>query len=370
MLDKLPVEVFLEILNFIKKQNTIFSLILVNKTINKCFKYNTCKNVLFFVKNSPTIIVPYIKNVSITCDIMLKSIPNISKLMIFEGHIDKFPQRLKELELILCRKIKCLNGLKFADKVVISSCQNMNDSSFKDVIEIKDLDINRCLNFGGQFLKSVRIEKLNINHCPFINNSLEFLSKSIKELQMANTSIVSKDLSPIKELDLLDISSCNINDEAFKTLKIKNTLIMHFVKGKITDKSFSSFKTLTKLYITNNKAITGSGFEHLIKIQYIKLIECSNIVDESLQFLRNAKDITIIKCNKITDTGISHLKSVERLRIEHISDLIGHGFKNLKKLNVVEIYNCVNINKKYIKTSKIRYDFRKLEFLDTYCLCY
>jgi hypothetical protein len=195
-----------------------------------------------------------------------------------------------------------------------------------NIINLKELSLNHCTNIndiGIEYLsKFNNLIYLNLTNCYLISNkSLETISKHLQNLEylllqgcktITNDGI--KDLNKLENLKELDLTYCNISDNALLYLSNNSFITTLYLNGckHITDNGMiylNKFKNLLNLYISQCH-ISNNGMKTLSNNKTIESLDItynSKITNEGLLYLNNIANVNkfkldITNIDKITES--------------------------------------------------------------------
>jgi hypothetical protein len=170
--------------------------------------------------------------------------------------------------------------------------------------------------------------------------------KGIKELAVGffwgNKNFTDAGLAQLKELknlEVLDLSGCDITDAGLENLRSFNGLRwLNVFRTRLTGAGFQHLKGLTELRELHmaETEVADAGLEHLKGLPKLAVINVggSKVTDAGLMHFQGLPKLEGLHLdgNKVTDTGLAHLKGVSNLRQLSLKDTMvtDDGVKALK----------------------------------------
>jgi Asp-tRNA(Asn)/Glu-tRNA(Gln) amidotransferase C subunit len=262
----------------------------------------------------------------------------------------------------------------------ISSCNQVNDSWFKYLKNLKVLKMSRCnqeeltsqsfqyltnlLEFemdgcnqktikGEDFKYLKKLKILSMRHCKqktIKNEHFKYLSNLVKlnisECQQLNLDLLFNYLVNLEELNMSDCQQDSISDLSFKKLKKLKILSIRTCNQKsLTDKLFKYLPNLIELDISYCNQFSDKAFQYFGKnLEILSMNNCSQelITNKAFSYLKNIKCLEIEFCSQETITNhfldliadeLLYLNVVRCSQIElDLNDL-----KNLKNLKTFQL---------------------------------
>ncbi len=138
----------------------------------------------------------------------------------------------------------------------------------------------------------------------------------LKELGKEYGAFQDFTVKKLKDLESIDLSDGNINDEDLIHLKpLVNLRILFLARTKITDKGLLNLKYLKKLKILSlhNTKISDTGLKYLKDLDLVSLDVSSTIIsDNSILYLKNHLNLDFIDISKtkVTKKGFKELSEL------------------------------------------------------------
>lgn len=191
---------------------------------------------------------------------------------------------------------------------------------------------------------------------------------------VGNDVINTKKLSGLINLEKLNLSTSGLNEIGFLSALTKLTSLSLTGTNTFTNVSFfSNLKSLEKLEIEKNKAITDQNLksiEALANLVEVSFIGCSSV--KTLDFLANnikMEEVYADESGLINITGLSNMADLTKLSMIKTNVTSLDPLKEKRKLTTLEmdglkiadlspLYNCVSLEKVYI-TSTINEEQQK-----------
>lgn len=181
----------------------------------------------------------------------------------------------------------------------------------------------------------------------------------------SNTVTNVKKLSTLVNLNYLDFSDAGVNDLSFMTTfaKLNNLSLTGENLNFINVAFLSNLKSLEKLTIENNKAITEEHLKSLAGITSLKMVDldgCKNI--KSLDFIAASirmEEVSAEDCGLVNINGLSNMANLTELNINNTKvtslsplnekrKLTKLRMEGLKVTDISALYNCVSLEKIYV----------------------
>ena len=174
---------------------------------------------------------------------------------------------LEQLNMNYCTEITdaAFVHLVGIQKLSMYACINITDAAFVHLVGIKELNITCCYQItdnGIQYIRGVRM--LNMAHCYKITGAAFQYLNRVQELSISghnNPTIRDSDFTNLKELEVLDMSSCQ--------------------RCRITKQVFEYIWRLKMLNIYQTNQITDEDCEDLKIRFYRNPVEWSNLFKTS-----------------------------------------------------------------------------------------
>ncbi len=213
-----------------------------------------------------------------------------------------------------------------------------------NILLATNTDLEVKVNTAEDIKKIIKLSDLILNRI----KSLDF------SFYKETTFIEIKELSVLKNLEYLNLASCNklindifLNPKIFKNLKYLSISSLDYIRDNelISIAQFKNLETLNLLYCL---AISNKGLKYiskLKKLQTLDLTGCDQITDIGLKYIsytQNLQNLYLSDCNQITDKGLKFIAQLQNLqtlqlyRCKHIRD---SGIKKLQEqLKFLKIY--------------------------------
>lgn len=274
-------------------------------------------------------------------------------------------------------------NLKYLEKLIITHNLTISDSVFRNMINLKTLDISGCHKVRD-INCLIKLEELNISYLLNIHNygifklnpkkivmrcainitNISYMT-NLKYIDISYTSIDNdgiKNLDPIYldmrnnekindlnhmiNLEYLDISESYVTNDGIKSLnlihlKISRNINQFNQMSKLKHLTINGTFGSKTLYELNDRILENLDLESLEIYRY------NNCTITNLNHMKNLKKLVLHNVCSLTDEGIRDLLNIEHLdlsKCEMISDI-----NHLTKIKILYLQTCCNINNDSIK---------------------
>jgi tRNA A-37 threonylcarbamoyl transferase component Bud32/Leucine-rich repeat (LRR) protein len=167
------------------------------------------------------------------------------------------------------------------------------------------------------------------------------------------TNRAMKEISHMENLEVLDLSGTNVNDEGLSELaKLRNLNTLYLKEEeKITNAGLANLAPLSKLETLNlskNSWLTEAGLKAISALPSLRILRLdkSGISDADLSAIKHLKNLSMLtlRYSQIGDKGVEHLVDTQIAQIDlqhsNITDKALESLAKMKALKEVGLHSC------------------------------
>jgi hypothetical protein len=153
------------------------------------------------------------------------------------------------------------------------------------------------------------------------------------------------------KVNILKFYESTITNEDLKVIneRIKRIECINAIEClDISDDGLKYLKNIQRVMLYHCEAITDNGFVHLGNVDKLIIYCNDNITNSALKFMSNIYHIELSACDKINDKGLEYLKNVHTLSLTSQWRITNDGIKKLKNVKYLQLID-VNITNECFK---------------------